>query len=248
MIGKLIKLEYRLTKKFMFSLISISMIAIGVLLFKMSPLLNDKYNPGSFYTVKGVAALAVLILLTVYTLFFFYMSSIFSKDLYEDRGYLTFSLPVSSAQLAASKIIISLMWAVLIFVSAYAVVVAFGFLSEPFKPVIDALRNSLNSFGRTIAWVGACLCVCLSSIELMYLSVLASKNGLGSKKLKSFWLLIYIILQYLVSYSSIKIFKLVMPLRYDAITFVYYIIVFYLAVSIVTFGLITWLLDKEIEI
>ncbi|MBQ5591717.1 MAG: hypothetical protein IIU80_02100 [Clostridia bacterium] len=114
MLSKLIKHELIATGRIMGALYAV----VGILM---------AYILGSYYIGKGGAEaattgqmLGMMVLLIISSCSFFLtvivMISNFQRSLYGDQGYLTFTLPVKSTALLASKIIVSTIWFIAAFV------------------------------------------------------------------------------------------------------------------------------------
>lgn len=68
--------------------------------------------------------LLIIVVLAVVIITLFLIMSYFNKSMYTDQGYLTFTLPVKSRDVLASKIIVSFVWMVL----SYAIMIGSLFL------------------------------------------------------------------------------------------------------------------------
>lgn len=101
--GKLIKYELRGTYKIFLGLLVIVSIIDTILLTRL-----DVWGEGS---VTGLM-ITVNMALCILTLLIIINS--FKKELYEDRGYLTFTLPVSGNTIVASKLISAIIWFIVV--------------------------------------------------------------------------------------------------------------------------------------
>lgn len=106
MLSKLIKYDIRSTWR-EFAGVYLS-ILLGVLI--LPPLFNNFHNQ-IVNTIAGFMATGIVIatiVIMVVTLFKIFNTNVFSKE-----GYLTMTLPVSSAQIVTSKLLVSTMWIIL---------------------------------------------------------------------------------------------------------------------------------------
>jgi hypothetical protein len=106
MLSKLIKYDIRSTWR-EFAGVYLS-ILLGVLI--LPPLFNNFQNQ-IINTIAGFAATGIIIatiVVTIITLFKIFNTNVFSKE-----GYLTMTLPVTSTQIVASKLLVSTMWIIL---------------------------------------------------------------------------------------------------------------------------------------
>ena len=69
------------------------------------------------YTARGntvggniFIVLSAMLLFGTALVTFLYIVGSFRKELYEDTGYLTFTLPLTGSQIVASKLIVALLW------------------------------------------------------------------------------------------------------------------------------------------
>lgn len=106
MLSKLIKYDIRSTWR-EFTGVYLS-ILLGVLI--LPPLFNNFHDP-IVNTIAGFTATGIIIatvVVMIITLFKIFNTNVFSRE-----GYLTMTLPVTSAQVVASKLLVSTMWIVL---------------------------------------------------------------------------------------------------------------------------------------
>lgn len=114
MLGKLLKHEFIATGRIMGVLYSVVLLIMGYIL-------------GSYYIGRNASdaatdgqMLGIMLLMLISSCSFFLtivvMVTNFQKTLYGDQGYLSFTLPVKSVSLLASKVIVSTVW----FIAAFA--------------------------------------------------------------------------------------------------------------------------------
>ena len=142
MLGKLIKHEFKSTAH---SMLGVFM-AAGITFVVMMLVFLIKIK--SLMVISSVVLGAIAVAVLVITLFS--IITTFNKSLYGAQGYLSFTLPVTSRQLLASKTIVSLAWVFISFVFAIAVTVFLVFywvaqtsdsLKQTIQAVYDLLRN-----------------------------------------------------------------------------------------------------------
>ena len=142
MLGKLIKHEFKSTAHSMLGVFMAAGITFVVMMLVF--LIKIKSLMVISSLVLGAIAVAVLVI-TLFSII-----TTFNKSLYGAQGYLSFTLPVTSKQLLASKTIVSLCWVFISFVFAIAVTVFLVFywvaqtsenLKQTIQAVYDLLRN-----------------------------------------------------------------------------------------------------------
>ena len=136
MLGKLIKHEFKSTAHSMLGVF----LAAGITFVIMLLVFLVKIK--SLMVISSVVLGAIAVAL-------FSIVSTFNKSLYGAQGYLSFTLPVTSKQLLASKTIVSLTWVAISFIFAIAVTVFLVFYwvaqtSENLKQTIQAVYNLLR--------------------------------------------------------------------------------------------------------
>lgn len=141
MLGKLIKHEFKSTAHSMLGVF----LAAGITFVIMLLVFLVKIK--SLMVISSVVLGAIAVAVLVITLFS--IVSTFNKSLYGAQGYLSFTLPVTSKQLLASKTIVSLAWVAISFIFAIAVTVFLVFYwvaqtSENLKQTIQAVYNLLR--------------------------------------------------------------------------------------------------------
>lgn len=100
--GKLMKYELRgAYKKFSILFMVTIILNIGIV-FKMN---KDNVPVNSMLIFLACFASALIVLV--------FCASDFEKELYEERAYLTFTLPVKGRQIVASKVLVYLIWAII---------------------------------------------------------------------------------------------------------------------------------------
>jgi len=108
MLGKLIKNEFRVSAQSMIWIYSAVAVTIAVMGVSM---LSDQVWLGAFAALAMLVLSVLLLAVTVFSIL-----SNFNKTLYGNQGYLTFSLPVRSGSLLASKAVVAMLWLALSFV------------------------------------------------------------------------------------------------------------------------------------
>ncbi|NMH83380.1 hypothetical protein HH307_03605, partial [Bacillus coagulans] len=101
---KYMKYEIRGTYKFILGILAL----VFILLAGMYASSNQE---GSlFHSVQIFMSIGVMLLFGAALIAFLYIVGSFRKELYEDSGYLTFTLPLTGNQILGSKLIAALIW------------------------------------------------------------------------------------------------------------------------------------------
>ncbi|HZK33584.1 MAG TPA: hypothetical protein VFC60_03695 [Tissierellaceae bacterium] len=203
------KYEIKGTYKFILGILAIVIIASTIIQFSVIRELNFEWLD----QMQGISGFgAIVLLLSALVIFgaflaaFFYIIGSFRKELYEDRGYLTFTLPLTGNQILASKLIISMLW--------YGVlglgIVLYNILLttllhgvewfEAFKQFIDLVGGKLLSIG-----IFGGISSIIMTLILIYFSMALSRVTIRNKKIGGIWFIIFIVLSLLTGYIALKI-------------------------------------------
>lgn len=201
-----------------------------------------------------------LIIFGAFVTAFFYIVNSFRKELYEDRGYLTFSLPISGKQIVGTKLVIALMWSVIIGLSMIVYNMILGSILfgvnwiEGFRELIKTIPTGIE---LSIGFSG--LLSTISSLLLIYFSITLSKVSIKNKKIGGLWFILFLVLSAIVNFLSLKVAS-IFPYYFDLNQFrivegtmgiIGYNIsamVFSIIVAIATFFATSYLIDKKVEI
>ena len=207
---KYMKYELRGTYKFMLTIIfTVLGASTGLQLYALNTM--NKFNNInlSSATVSPAPTLLVVILpLIIFGAFItalFYIIGSFRKELYEDRGYLTFSLPLTGKQILGAKLFIALIWSSLLGLSSliYNLVLAWALHGSKFKELFDYILDiGMNNAMITIFF--ASFFSGVVTLLLIYFAITLSRVSVRNKKVGGLWFIIFLILNSLVSYATLK--------------------------------------------
>ena len=208
MLGKLIKYEFReaarkllpfLAASIVFGLFSVLFIRIGV---------NAKQQTLEYYSTFCFG-LFVLTLLVIFVVYIVVIIQRFYKNLLTDEGYLMFTLPVSTAELIWSKIIVALVSVIIVsaisclmvylIISAYEL--SYGHMFEELKLLVENInRNGFSLIQYILQFTFLFLAAMLMFILLLYTSMSVGYSFDSHKQLYSVLVFfgILIVLQLLV--------------------------------------------------
>jgi hypothetical protein len=199
------KYELRGTYKFMLSiLLTVLFSTTGIQLFTNNQI-NDSRNGMlmNFLPLLFVGFMLVIFgALVAATIF---IISSYRRELYEDRGYLTFTLPLTGRQILGSKLIIALFWYIAIGV---AVVVYNGILGTILfgSGWITQLLRVFDDFGIIVINNG--IMSILSSIItmlLVYFSITLSKVSFKNTKIGGIWFVLFLFFNWIYSFLNHRI-------------------------------------------
>lgn len=223
---KLLKYELMGTRKFMLGTILFALGASTGLQLSLKNRIDEVINQGRLGNETFTSwALGILILMLIgaYIASLVYIISSFRKELYEDRGYLTFSLPITGTQLLGSKLIVSLLWVSIISFGVFFYNI--GLSSILFSDQLVSFRQLLNAFIQIegIGNMGLFLLVSslvgsLLTLLLIYFSITVSKISLKGRTIGSLWVVLFLILNYIYTFLYDKISE-IFPVYVDIQSF-----------------------------
>lgn len=149
-----------------------------------------------------------------------YLISSYRRELYEDRGYLTFSLPLSGGQLLGSKLLVALFWGTVmgLVIILYNLVLAQMLMGYNLFEDIWSLMKQVDNFGFLLT--GSIITSLMESavtLLLVYFAITVSRVSIKSRKIGSLWFILFIFLTSVVTYIQELIAK-VMPMYLDLST------------------------------
>lgn len=209
---KYIKYEIKGTYKVILGIIAVVLI-ISTVLYNHMDKGKTSFMLGSFMLMFG----AVLVT-------FLYIVNSFKKELYEDRGYLTFTLPLTGKQIVGAKMIVALMWFILL--GIIGTLYIFFMIMKMTKPGVVLGEvvmefSSLNSIGflREILIIFISnFIIWIMTLTLVYFSMTLSRVTFRSRKIGGMWFIIFLVLNIIVGYIGVKIVQ-VFPYYLDLTTF-----------------------------
>ena len=200
--GKLMKYEIKGTYKVILGILAIVLILTTIL-----------YTYIARERESLVTVFASMLMFGTFLSAFFYIVGSFRKELYEDRGYLTFSLPLTGNQILGTKLIVALLWFLLIGVVTfvYNFIMMFSLATRKididWSEVLNDLKQGISYIdGRTAFFIVLILLITwISTLILIYFSMTLSRVTLRNKKIGGLWFVVFLILSGLIAYFEIKI-------------------------------------------
>ncbi|MCF6460472.1 hypothetical protein [Clostridium sp. Cult3] len=178
---------------------------------------NTKEGSALGATFMGLSTLVIFgTLLTT----FLYIVGSFRKELYEDRGYLTFTLPLTGNQILGSKLIVAIIWFAVLgaVIGLYNILMAYSF--SPIKPDISDIVAFIRSIPtrNIITFILIMLISGVSTLILIYFSMALSRVTFRNKKIGGFWFVIFLVLSALIALGQVKVIQ-ALPYYLDLNTF-----------------------------
>ncbi|MBE6067733.1 MAG: hypothetical protein E7211_08585 [Clostridium lundense] len=197
---KLIKYELKGDYKLFGIIFTIAILLNGGLFTRI-----DKWEEGI------IIALTTMISSFLFLTILIFVIKSFEKEMYEDRGYLTFTLPVSGRKILGAKLIAALIWFSLAgILSLIAGRILIGILYD--QSIINELSTRLSTFINIKTILAVVLFGVINIITLLllvYFSITITRVALKGKKVSKFLgFVAFIALNAAIAYIEYKIIKL----------------------------------------
>lgn len=202
--GKLMKYEIKGSYKVILGILAIVLLMTTVL---YTYIAKKEGSP--------IVALASMIMFGTFLSAFFYIVGSFRKELYEDRGYLTFSLPLTGNQILGAKLFVALLWFILLGVVTvfYHLFMTFRIAVKEtgltFSEAIEEIKLALSyidfDIRSVIFFVISLLIMGTLTLILIYFSMTLSRVTLKNKKIGGMWFIVFLVLVTLIGYLHVNI-------------------------------------------
>ena len=183
--GKLLKYEFKGSFKLFFGTFVAAILLCIAVMFGID---NGELRFG----------LGILIWFVIFIVVLIFNINNFKNELYEERGYLTFTLPVSGRKFLTSKMIAAFIWFVICYILATISIdiIAKKSLSQN---ILSLLKNLLYSKELMIVSVFSSLLYIFTFILMVYFSITLTRIGLKSGKLSGFVaFIVFIIMNFII--------------------------------------------------
>ncbi|WP_018664186.1 ABC-2 transporter permease [Heyndrickxia acidiproducens] len=174
-----------------------------------------------FHSVDLFMPIGVILLFGAALTAFLYIVGSFRKELYEDSGYLTFTLPLTGNQILGSKLIAALFWFMVLGISVALYNFIMVLIFSPFDLNLSKLFSAISqgiSIKASFYMILSMACSGVSVLLLIYFSMTLSKVTFRNKKIGGVWFVIFVILSGVLGYMDLEISRLI-PYYLDLNTF-----------------------------
>lgn len=209
--GKFMKYEIRGSYKFILGVIAVLIIASTIIqynIFRTTDRFADRFQFG------GIRAftlfISFLVIFGAFLTVFIHIVGLFKNELYENRGYLTFTLPLTGNQILGAKVLVGVILYALIGIAIFlynfllATIFYGGELFQITKEVLSYIEVR-KFFTLIIFSIIEFLKTTFLILVLVYLSIALSKVSIKNRKVGGLWFVIFLILNVLIGYITTKI-------------------------------------------
>ena len=192
--GKLIKYELKGNYKIFCSLFTIIILLQGLFLTRIG-----HWKSGS------IMGMTVLVNIVLFITILIFIEKSFANEIYEDRGYLTFTLPVSGYKVLGSKIIVGLLW---LLISGFISFISFKTIINGLsgEDLIKIITSSVNIKQFVLLGIIYAIVLLIMLLLTIYFSITLTRVAYKGKKISGFiGFIVFIVLNFVISYISYKV-------------------------------------------
>lgn len=205
---KFMKYEIKGTYKFILGILLVVLIASTVIQLGLQSDIKQLDRSTSFVNSSfgGLMLLtSILVIFGAFLTAFFYIIGSFRKELYEDRGYLTFTLPLTGKQILASKLLVSLLWYLVLGagIIIYNIVLSLILFGNEWTYIVRTIAENINPGFVSVGVVS--ILSTLVTLILIYFSISLSKVSIRNKKIGGIWFIVFIVLNMIITTIIFKI-------------------------------------------
>lgn len=216
---KYMKYEVRGTYRYILGVLSLVLILTTALYIYFNRVTNTSSEMSA---LEGIfIGLSVLILFGTALATFLYIVGSFRKELYEDTGYLTFTLPLTGNQIVGSKLVVALIWFIFlgVVIGLYNLIMMLIFV--PVEVNFSELFSALFEIVNIKQILFSVLLIILSIVNILviiYFSMTISRVTFRNKRIGGLWFILFLVLSGLIIYGGVKISE-IFPYYIDINTF-----------------------------
>lgn len=223
--GKLIKYEMKGISKFLLGVLLVLVIASSLLQYNIFRITdaNDGFIINSMSTTF-IVVISMLVISGASLVSFFYIVNSFKDELSEDRGYLTFTLPLSGSEIVGAKLIAAGIWSLILIFGLVVYNILLSYLLLSLTDIDIWAELSMIFYGFNLQTVGNLLLLMFNfliqgalTLLLVYFSMSLRRISFGGKRMDGLWFIIFLILTGLTNYISLKL-TMAYPYIYEMAT------------------------------
>ncbi|KEH93207.1 membrane protein [Clostridium botulinum C/D str. BKT12695] len=192
--GRLIKYELKGNYKIFFGIFAFAILINGLLLTRLG-----HWSDPSIIGLMSLVSTAMFITVLIF------VEKSFSNEIYQDRGYLTFTLPVSGYKVLASKILVGVLWLIISGVISF---ISFKYLIKELsgQDLMKLVMEHVDLKQLILIGIVYVIVSLVMLLLMMYLSIALTRVAYKSKKMSGFiGCVVFILLMILIHYISYKV-------------------------------------------
>lgn len=226
---KYMKYEVKGNYRFILGILAIIIIASTIIQANILKEVNKDYTnmQGQFTFMDFLLIVAVFVMFGAFLVAFFRIIGSFRNELYDDRGYLTFTLPLTGNQILGAKLVVAVLWIVvlalvMILYNLLLAIILFDIDWSMLKEALEYFLMGKEHFGIFIRIISIHLLLggisLFGTLILIFFSMALGKVSIKNKKIGGLWFIIFIIISVAASYLTVVAGNL-LPLFLDLESF-----------------------------
>jgi hypothetical protein len=203
---KYMKYEIKGTYKFILGILLVVLIASTVIQLNVQSDISGGTNGFEGLGFKALLFItSILVIFGAFLTAFFYIIGSFRKELYDDRGYLTFTLPLTGNQILGSKLLVSLLWYITLGsgIVIYNMLLSLILFGNEWTYIIKTIFENINMSIISVGIMG--IVSTIVTLILIYFSIALSRVSIRNKKIGGIWFVVFIILNMFVTFITYKV-------------------------------------------
>ncbi len=202
---KFMKYEFKGTYKFILGILAIVILASTIIQLNISNEIKSANFDESFSFMRFMFVVSMFVIFGAFLTAFFHIIGSFRKELYEDRGYLTFTLPLTGNQILGAKLIVAFIWFAVLGIGTmtYNLILAMGLFGGDWLEIFKEAFNLIGNAAISMGIMG--IISSISTLIIIYLSMALSKVTIKNKKIGGMWFVLFLIINAIASYITFKI-------------------------------------------
>lgn len=192
--GKLIKYELKGNYKVFCGLFVLSILLQGLFLTRIG-----------YWSDDFIISMSILVNIILFITVLMFVEKSFKNEIYEDRGYLTFTLPVSGYKILGSKVIVGVFW---FLISGFISFISFKTIINALsgEDLIKILSSRIDLKQLTLMGILYAISILVMLLLLIYFSIALTRVAYKGKKIIGFiGFVVFIALNFIIYYISYKI-------------------------------------------
>lgn len=220
------KYEIKGNYRFILGILAIIIIASTIIqanILKESKRVYVTTSGDSFSLMNFLLIIAIFVMFAAFLVAFFRIIGSFKNELYEDRGYLTFSLPLTGNQILGAKLVVAVLWIVILalVMGLYNLILSTLLFDLDWFMLKEVIANTIGFDNMGIIMRAMPVHLIFSgaiplfgTLIFIFLSMALGRVSIRNRKIGGLWFIIFIIISVTANYFIIRVAN-ASPLWFD---------------------------------
>lgn len=227
---KYIKYEIKGNYKFILGILAIIIVASTIIqanILRESKRVYVTTTGDSFSFMKFLLIVSIFVIFGAFLVAFFRIIGSFKNELYEDRGYLTFTLPLTGNQILGAKLVVAVLWILILalVMGLYNLILStvlfdldWSMLKEVIASTIGIDKMGIIMRVMPVHLIFSGGIPLFGTLIFIFLSMALGKVSIKNRKIGGLWFIIFIVISMAANFLVIRVSNQ-MPLYFDLINF-----------------------------